>query len=134
MSFRVAQLAEIPPAGAPVDGLDWRPVRHHLDVRSFGTNAYVGEKPGDLVVEPHDEGEFEELYVVLTGAARFVIDGEAIDAPQGTLVLVTPPSHRVAHATWPNTTILAVGAIPGKAFEVSEWETRWLGSSGARQH
>ena len=127
MSFRVARAADMPRANCPVEGLDWRPVRHHLDIKAFGTNAYIGEKPGDLVVEPHDEDEDEELYVVLTGAARFTIDGETVDAPQGTLVLVTPPSHREAHATWPNTTILAVGAVPGRAFTVSDWEKRWLG-------
>jgi quercetin dioxygenase-like cupin family protein len=97
-------------------------------VRSFGTNAYVGAKAGDLVVEPHDEDEFEELYVVLSGAARFTVDDETFDAPQGALVFVTPPSQRVAHATEDDTTILVVGNVPGKAYTVSEWETRWLGA------
>jgi quercetin dioxygenase-like cupin family protein len=131
VSVRVVRADEVPPAEAPVDGLDWRPVRHHLDVRSFGTNAYVGAKAGDLVVEPHDEDEFEELYVVLSGAARFTVDGETFDAPHGTLVFVTPPSQRVAHATEDDTTILAVGNVAGRAYTVSEWETRWL---GAGQH
>ena len=129
MGVKVTSAGDIPPAPTPPDeGLDWRPVRHHLGITAFGTNAYVGAKPGDLVVEAHDEDEFEELYVVVSGAARFEVDGETIDAPQGTLVLVTPPSHRVAHATWPNTTILAVGAVPGREFEVSEWERRGLGA------
>ena len=126
MSVRVAAISEIPSAGAPVDGLDGRPVRHHLGVSAFGTNAYVGREAGDLVVEPHDEDADEELYVVMSGAARFVVDGEAIEAPAGTLVLVTPPSQREARATEPDTTILAVGNSPGRAFEVSDWEKRWL--------
>ena len=126
MSVRVARPGEIPAVAAPVEGLTWHPVRHTLDIRSFGTNAYTAAAAGDLVVEPHDEDEFEELYVVLAGAARFTVDGETFDAPQGSLVLVTPPSHRVAHATEPATTILAVGAVPGKAFEVSGWEEKWL--------
>ena len=131
MSLRVAHVHDIPAADADVDGLDWRPVRHHFGIDAFGTNAYVGSRPGDLVVEPHDEDEFEELYVVLGGAARFTVDGETFDAPTGTLVLVTPPSQRVAHATEPDTVILAVGAVPGKAFTVSDWEQRWLGGSAA---
>jgi mannose-6-phosphate isomerase-like protein (cupin superfamily) len=126
VSVRVSHVTEVPTVPSPVEGLVWRPVRHHLDVRSFGTNAYTGASPGDLVVEPHDEDEFEELYVVLTGAARFTVDDETFEAPAGTLVLVTPPSQRVAHATEADTTILAVGAVPGKAFEVSGWEDRWL--------
>ena len=127
MSARVAHVYEIPSAGTPVDGLDWRPVRRELGIAAFGTNAYVGRAPGDLVIEPHDEDDFEELYVVLCGAARFTVDGEELEAPAGTLVFVTPPSQRVAHAVAPDTAILAVGAVPGKAYEISEWETRWLG-------
>lgn len=131
MSAKVTTIDEIPAAPNPVDGLEWRPVRAHLGVTAFGTNAYVGRQPGDLVIEEHDEDEDEELYVVLSGAARFVVDGETIDAPAGTLVLVTPPSMRVAHATAPDTAIVVVGAAPGKVFEVSEWETRYLGGSAA---
>jgi mannose-6-phosphate isomerase-like protein (cupin superfamily) len=129
VSHRVAHVTEVPAVPSPVEGLVWRPVRHHLDVRAFGTNAYTGADVGALVVEPHDEDEFEELYVVLSGAARFTVDDDTFDAPAGTLVLVTPPSRRVAHATAPDTTILAVGAITGQAFEVSDWEERWLSRS-----
>ncbi|HEX2084523.1 MAG TPA: AraC family ligand binding domain-containing protein [Solirubrobacteraceae bacterium] len=126
MSFRLTHVDEVPVARSPVEGLSWRPLRRALDITAFGTNAYTGAAAGDLVVEPHDEDEFEELYVVLRGAARFTVDGETFDAPAGSLVLVTPPSHRVAHATEPDTAVLAVGAVPGRPFEVSPWEERWL--------
>ena len=131
MSVRHARIDEIPAVPAPVEGLRWHPVRHHLDIGSFGTNAYSAAAAGDLVIEPHDEDEFEELYVVVSGAARFTVDGSTFDAPAGSLVLVTPPSHRVAYATEPATTVLAVGAVPGRAYEVSEWEGRWLKAGGA---
>ena len=128
MSFRIARPEEIPPEDTPVEeGLVWHPVRHHLGIEAFGCNAYTGAQPGDLVIEAHDEDADQELYVVLQGAARFTVDGEAFDAAQGTLVFVTPPSHRTAVATEPGTTVLAVGAEPGKAFTVSEWERRWRG-------
>jgi mannose-6-phosphate isomerase-like protein (cupin superfamily) len=129
VSHRVVHVTDVPSNRAPLEELDWRPVRHHLDVTAFGTNAYVAKNAGDLAVEDHDEDEFEELYVVLNGAARFTVDGETFDAPQGTLVLVTPPSRRVAHATEPDTIVLAVGAIPGQAYVRSEWEERWLSQS-----
>ncbi|HEX8120232.1 MAG TPA: AraC family ligand binding domain-containing protein [Solirubrobacteraceae bacterium] len=128
MSHRVVHVREVPVAPSPVEGLSWHPVRRHLDIRAFGTNAYTADA-GGLIVEPHDEDEFEELYVVVTGAARFTVDEQTFDAPQGTLVLVTPPSQRVAHATEDGTTILAVGAVPGQAFKVSGWEDRWLSQS-----
>jgi mannose-6-phosphate isomerase-like protein (cupin superfamily) len=131
VSVRVLAIDDIPAVDPPPEeGLDWRPVRHHLGIRAFGTNAYVGRAEGDLVIEPHDEDEPEELYVVVRGVARFTVDGETFDAPAGTLVLVTPPSHRVAYAAAPDTTVLAVGGVPGKANEISEWETRWLQRGG----
>ena len=131
MSFRTARPEEIPPEDTPVEeGLTWHPVRHHLDIEAFGCNAYTGAAAGDLVVEDHEEDADQELYVVLHGAARFTVDGETFDAPQGTLVFVTPPSRRVATAIEPGTTVLAVGAEPGKAFAVSEWERRWRGETG----
>ena len=131
MSHRVARVDDIPPAPTPVEeGLEWHPVRKHLGITAFGTNAYVGRAPGDLVIEDHDEDEHEELYVVLSGTATFTVDGETFDAPQGTLVLVTPPSRRVAHASEANTTVLAIGAA-GQAFTPSEWEARWLDEGSA---
>ena len=129
MSVRVVRADEVPPHEAPVDGLTWHPVRHHLGIEAFGCNAYTAAEPGDLVIEDHEEDEDQELYAVLSGAARFTVDGETFDAPQGTLVFVTPPSQRTAVATAAGTTILAVGAAPGKAFGVSEWERRWRGET-----
>ena len=131
MSVRVAQVHEVPAVPAPVEGLTWHPVRRHLDISSFGTNAYTAKAAGDIVVEDHEEDEFEELYVVLSGAARFTVDGETFDAAAAALVLVTAPSRRVAHASEPDTTILAVGAEPGRAYEVSEWEERWRGEAAS---
>ena len=131
MSVRVAQAHEVPAVPVPGGGLTWHPVRRHLDISAFGANAYTAQAAGDLVVEDHDEDEFEELYVVLSGTARFTVDGETFDAAAGALVFVTPPSQRVAHAIEPDTVILAVGAVPGRAFTVSDWEQRWLGGSAA---
>ncbi len=129
MGVRVARVEDVPVHDAPVEGLSWHPVRHHLGVRAFGVNAYTAHAAGDLVIEPHDEDAHEELYVVLAGHARFVVDGTEHDAPAGTLVLVTPPSHRVAHAVGAGTTVLVVGGTPGEAYAVSEWERRWRGEA-----
>jgi mannose-6-phosphate isomerase-like protein (cupin superfamily) len=126
MAARVARLQELEPID--VAGVHWLPVRRPLGVSAFGTNAYRADA-GEQLIEPHTEADngHEELYVVLAGHARFVVDGEELDAPAGTLVLVTPPSHRVAHAVGAGTTVLVVGATPGEAFGVSAWERRWRG-------
>ena len=126
MAHRVAAVADIE-SHPVVDGqLRWHPVRDAFGVRGFGTNAYTAPRPGDMVVEPHDEDADEELYVVVTGAARFTVDGETFDVRPGTLVFVTPPSQREAYALEPDTTVVVTGGVPGRAFEVSEWETSWL--------
>lgn len=121
---------EIPRAAEPCDpSLDWRPVRDHLGISGFGVNAFLGAAAGDRVVELHDEdGGDEELYVVVRGAARFVIDGTAHDVPAGSLVRVAPRSTREAFATAPDTAVLVVGGAPGSR-AVSEWEARQLAAS-----
>jgi len=128
----IVALDEIPRASEPCDpSLDWRPVRDHLGIRSFGVNAFLGAQAGDRVVERHtEEGGHEELYVVVRGAARFVLDGVEHEVPAGSVVHVAPGTLREAFATEPGTAVLAVGAAPDKPFEVSEWETRQLKASG----
>jgi mannose-6-phosphate isomerase-like protein (cupin superfamily) len=123
----IVALDEIPRAAEPCDpSLDWRPVRDHLGISSFGVNAFLGAAEGDRVVELHDEtGGHEELYVVVRGAARFTIDGGEHEVAAGGLVLVAPGSTREAFATQPDTAVLVVGGVPG-THDVSEWEARPL--------
>jgi uncharacterized protein YjlB len=123
----IVALDEIPRAAEPCDpSLDWRPVRDHLGISSFGVNAFLGAAAGDRVVELHDEtGGHEELYVVVRGAARFTIDGADHELPAGSVVLVAPGSTREAFATAPDTAVLVVGGVPG-THDVSEWEARQL--------
>jgi hypothetical protein len=110
-------------------GLVWRPIRSRLGIRAFGINAYESEAPGLQVVEEHDEssggaGGHEELYIVLRGRATFTVDGEVADAPSGTLVFIRDPAlRRSAIAEEEGTLVLAIGGEPGRAFEVSPWES-----------
>ncbi len=128
----IVALDEIPRASEPCDpSLDWRPVRDHLGISSFGVNAFLGAQPGDRIVELHDEtGGHEELYAVVRGAARFVLDGKEHAVPAGSVVHVAPGTTREAFATQAGTAVLVIGAAPGTPFAVSEWETRQLEASG----
>jgi len=100
-----------------------RPVRHHLGITAFGTNAWTAAEVGDRLMPEHAEDEgIEELYVVLRGRARFEIDGEPVDAPQGMLVFVGPGINRTAFAEEPGTTVLAVGSRIGLPYEAGGWE------------
>ena len=80
------------------------------------------------MISNHNEvlTKHEELYVVVEGHATFTVDGEEIDAPQGTLVFVGDPGQPAgAVAKEPGTTVLATGARPGHAYEVGPWEESW---------
>ncbi|MDX6410801.1 MAG: hypothetical protein QOE91_317 [Gaiellaceae bacterium] len=106
-------------------GLEWRPIRRRFGIRAFGVNAYTAAKPGDWIVEEHDETALghEEMYVVVRGRATFTLNGETVDAPAGTIVFLEDPSvKRLAIAEEEGTTVLAVGAKPGEAFKPSVWE------------
>jgi tetratricopeptide (TPR) repeat protein len=113
----------------PVAGVVWHPVRRRLGIRAFGINAYSAERIGGHVIEEHDEstsgaGGHEEAYVVVRGRATFTIGGETQDAPAGTIVFISNPAlKRVAVAEEEDTLVLAIGGEPGRAFEVSAWES-----------
>jgi mannose-6-phosphate isomerase-like protein (cupin superfamily) len=104
----------------------WRPVRHHLGIKAFGVNAFTGKNTGDRIINEHDEADqadlHEELYFVASGRARFELDGETVDAPVGTFVFARPSVLRTAFAEEPGTTLVAVGAARGQAYEPSGWE------------
>jgi tetratricopeptide (TPR) repeat protein len=101
----------------------WRPVRHHFGITSFGVNTWTGHRAGDRIINEHDEeGDNEELYFVHRGRARFELDGERVDAPEGTFVFAKPGVKRTAFAEEPETTILALGGTPGQAYEPDGWE------------
>jgi mannose-6-phosphate isomerase-like protein (cupin superfamily) len=106
-------------------GLRWHPIRPLLGVRAIGVSAYSAREAGETVVEPHDEASdgrgHEELYVVMSGAARFAVGGDELNAGPGTLVLVRPGTHRAAVATEPDTLVLAIGGPPTFEPAGSEW-------------
>ncbi len=126
--FEIAHLDELDRFS---DEFDTIPVRIPLGIAAFGVNAYGSREAGGHVIEEHDElgagaGRHEELYLVLSGRARFTVAGEELDAPPGTLVFVRDPAtRRAAIAAEPDTTVLVVGGTVGKAFEPSPWES-WL--------
>jgi hypothetical protein len=109
-------------------GLVWHPLRAALGLRAFGAGAYTASEQGQELVEPHDETSdgrgHDELYVVLAGAARFVLDGVTVDAPAGTLVHVPPGVHRAATASEVPATVLAFGGPPDFEPAGGEWLDR----------
>ena len=115
--WEVARLEDIERWGRDI------PVREHLGIRAFGINAYTPGEGGTLIGE-HDEAASgqEELYIVLDGNATFEVDGDTVDAPAGTFVVVRPESRRKAIG---DGTVLAVGATPGEAYQGFDWGEAW---------
>ena len=125
--YQVARLDEIEEL---TDGRQpYRPVRHHFGITSFGMTTWTGRAVGDQILNEHDEadspGGSEELYLVQSGRAAFELDGERVDAPAGTFVSVSPEVKRTAFAEEPGTTIVAIGGVPGKAYDPVGWEL-WM--------
>src|SRR5215470_12886631 len=100
-SYRVATVDELQDIAYRED-THMRPVRHHLGITAFGSNAWTAAEVGDRLMPEHEEDPGnEELYVVLRGRARFEIDGDAVEA---------------------GTTVLAIGSTVGKPYEAGGWE------------
>jgi hypothetical protein len=101
----------------------WRPVRYELGITSFGVNAFTARNAGDRLINEHDEeGEDEELYMVVSGRARFQLGDDTVDAPSGTFVFARPGLTRTAFAEEPGTTLLAIGGRPGEVYEPQGFE------------
>jgi hypothetical protein len=122
-SYGVARLDEIDEVN---DGrAPFRPVRHHFGITSFGVTTWTARHVGDRIINEHDESDpdaSEELYVVLRGRAVFELDGDRVAAPAGTFVFAPPGVKRTAFAEEPETTLIALGGTPGKAYEPDGWE------------
>jgi len=117
---RLDEIAEVDDGREP-----FRPVRHHFGITSFGITAWTARDAGDRIINEHDESEPdapEELYLVLHGRAAFELDGDRVAAPAGTFVFVPAGVKRTAFAEVPETTIVALGGTPGKAYEPDGWE------------
>jgi hypothetical protein len=128
--FKAAHISHIPTPIEPEPGsYEWKPVRRHFDVRSFGVNVSIAPESGDWVIGEHTETDtrHEELFFVAHGHATFVVDGTEVDAPSGTFVFVPDPaSSRGARALEAGTIVLAMGGEPGAPYSVSSWEQKFF--------
>ena len=134
--FAVVHIDELDRVPVGDRGLEWRPVRRRFGLGAFGMNAYSSERAGGEVVEEHTEEQLghEEVYVVIRGHATFHLDGNDVDAPAGTLVVIREPSvKRGATAVDPKTLVLAVGGKPGEAFTPSAWESYFSAAPMAKE-
>jgi mannose-6-phosphate isomerase-like protein (cupin superfamily) len=95
--------------------------RAELGVESFGMQ--VMDLPPNLEGHPeHDHAETgqEEVFVVLRGGGEIEVDGERVPIDSETMVRVGPTARR---KLWPGSEgmrVLALGGVPGKAYEAPD--------------
>jgi len=135
-SWNKAKLSEIETIAGP-GSLQWAPVRRYFGIEAFGINAYIAADAGQDIVELHTEEvrQHEEAYLVVSGRATFTLDDDVTDAPAGTIVFIRDPAvERSAVAAEPGTTVVAVGAGPGRPYTPGPWEpiyvAKALGADG----
>jgi mannose-6-phosphate isomerase-like protein (cupin superfamily) len=95
--------------------------RAELGVESFGMQ--VLDMPRNLEAYPeHDHAESgqEEVFVVLRGSGELEVDGDRIPVDTDTIVRVGPKARR---KFWPGDEgmrVLALGGVPGQAYEAPD--------------
>jgi quercetin dioxygenase-like cupin family protein len=100
----------------------WSLVRRSLGVKSMGMNV-VELEPGAKLPE-HDEvqRDQEEVFIVLSGDAAIVIDGQEHPAPAGTFARVDPqPLRTVVNTGSEPVRLLVVSAPTTSGYEPDTW-------------
>lgn len=91
--------------------------RAELGVEAFGMQV-IDLPPNFDRFPEHDHAESgqEEVYLLLSGDATLIVDGEEVPLDRGTLVRVGPAARRSFVSGERAPRILALGGVPGKAY------------------
>jgi uncharacterized cupin superfamily protein len=97
-------------------------VRHGLGVESFGIQVFDMPPNADRYPEhDHAHDRQEEVYTVLDGAATLTAGGEEHEMRPGMWARVGSGERRKWTTGAEGARVLALGAVPGKAYEVQEF-------------
>ena len=95
-------------------------VRHGLGVQSFGLQVLDFPPQADQYPEhDHADDAQEEVYIVVEGTATLQAGGEEHELRPGTFARVGPAEKRKLVTGAEGARVIALGASPGKAYEVS---------------
>jgi mannose-6-phosphate isomerase-like protein (cupin superfamily) len=92
-----------------------------LGVESFGLQVF--DMPPDFENYPehdHEHDGQEEVYVVLRGSGEFEVDGERVPVDSERILRVSAGSKRKLLPGPEGIRVLALGGVPGKAYERPE--------------
>jgi mannose-6-phosphate isomerase-like protein (cupin superfamily) len=100
-------------------GGGFRKARAELGATSLGIQVldFPANADGHPEHSHADDGQ-EEVYIVLDGTAEVDVEGEKIDLVPGTMIRVGPGTKRKIRTADSPARVLALGGIPGEAYEV----------------
>lgn len=108
----------------PIDEMEaifgggFKRARAELGLSSFGIQVLDLPPSYDAYPEhDHSKGGQEEVYVPISGSAEIEIDGEKVTLEPGVIVRVGPDPRRKIRTADSPARIIALGGVPGKAFE-----------------
>ena len=115
MSYAVCDTADV----EAIRGV-FRPIRRTLGVTAFGINQ-EDLPPNGQEYPDHDHAEDgqEEVYYVLEGSGKMVVDGDDVELKPGRYVFVTPESKRKILPGADGLRLICVGSPPG-AYELPQ--------------
>ena len=105
-----------------VFGGAFKRARAELGVESFGMQVIDMPPDVDGQYPEHDHAEDgqEEVYIVMRGSAEMEIEGEKVALDPDSMVRVGPGVNRTIRTGSEGARILALGGVPGKAYEAPD--------------
>ena len=94
-----------------------------LEIASFGMNVLdFPPNAGDGAYPEHDHthDQQEEVYIAWSGSGVLTVDGEEITIDSETIVRVGPTATRKLRSGPDGLRLIALGGVPGKAYERPE--------------
>ena len=98
-----------------------RKARRALGVRAFGINWFVFPPNAEGREHDHADAGLEEVYVVVRGSGRMLVDGEEVELWPGRFVRVDPGATRQPVSGEEGLEYVVVGAPLEGAYEPPAW-------------
>jgi quercetin dioxygenase-like cupin family protein len=118
MAYSVVDVGELEPEGP---GGMVRKARRAVGARAFGFNYFVFPPNQEGREHDHSDSGMEEVYFVVKGGGRMVIDGEAVELRPGRFVRVDGESTRMPISGADGLEFVTFGAPVDGAYEPPSW-------------
>jgi mannose-6-phosphate isomerase-like protein (cupin superfamily) len=118
VGYSVVDVAELEAEGP---GGMVRKARRAVGARAFGFNYFVFPPNQEGREHDHEDSGMEEVYFVVKGSGRMVVDGEEIDLRPGRFVRVDGESTRMPVSGDDGLEFVTFGAPVDGAYEPPSW-------------